>query len=192
MTTASYQFTVAIRPPLAKNVKNTNLLVTGDAGVAVTGGKTGYLPESGYNFALSARPGVGQPQQAGEVMVIVFGAPSRDASQETAAKLAKWAWSAFDWTSASSTPVMFNRNLSKGDKGADVRALQKFLNAHGAVITATGPGSPGKETELFGELTHAALKRFQEQHTDRILKPQGITQGTGVLDVMTRSVMNGG
>ena len=192
MTTASYQFTVAVRPPLAKNVKNTNLLVTGDAGIAVTGGKTGYLPESGYNFALSAKPGAGQPQEAGEAMVIVFGAPSRDASQETAAKLVKWAWNAFDWKSASSTPVTFTRNLGKGDKGADVRALQKFLNTHGAVIARSGPGSPGKETELFGELTHVALKRFQEQHPDIILKPQGMTRGTGVLDFVTRSVLNGG
>jgi serine-type D-Ala-D-Ala endopeptidase (penicillin-binding protein 7) len=190
MMTASYQFTVAVKPPLAKNVKNTNLLVTSDAAVTVTGGKTGYLPESGYNFALSAKPGAGQPATAGEVMVMVFGAPSRDASQQAAATLSKWSWNAFDWQAPSSTRVLLARNLGKGDKGADVNALQQFLNTHGAVITTSGAGSPGRETELFGTLTQDALKRYQQTHAAAVLAPQGIATASGYLDVVTRAYIN--
>lgn len=187
MTVPSYQFNVASK---AKNVKNTNLLVTNDPSVIVTGGKTGYLVESRYNFALSAKPGPGQPAAAGEVMVMVFGAPSRDDSQDSAADLAKWAWNAFDWQSASSTLVIFPRNIGKGDKGADVKALQKYLNTHGFVITASGAGSPGKETDLFGDLTRVALIRFQEAHAEEILTPQGKTNGSGYLDFSTREFLN--
>lgn len=190
MTTPAYQFTVATKPVLSKNVKNTNLLVANDPSVIVTGGKTGYLVESRYNFALSAKPGVGQPTTGGEVVAVVLGAQTRDDSQAAAATLAKWAWNAFDWQSPSSTPVTFTRALMKGDKGADVKALQKYLNTHGAVITTTGGGSPGKETELFGELTRVALARFQEAHAAHILTPQGKVKGTGVLDFETRAWMN--
>ena len=51
-----------------------------------------------------------------------------------------------------------------GASGADVRALQQFLNAQGFVISKTGPGSPGSETSLFGALTKAALGKFQLAH----------------------------
>lgn len=187
MTSASYQFKVA---SLAKNVKNTNLLVTTDPSVIVTGGKTGYLVESRYNFVLSAKPGPTQPQTAGEVAVLVFGAPSRDDSQVTSANLAKWAWNAFDWKTATPMTVTFTRNLGKGDKGADVKALQKFLNTHGAQITASGAGSPGNETELFGDLTRVALIRYQELHAKEILEPQGKKKGTGYLDLATRAFIN--
>ncbi len=187
MTVPSYQFTVA---STAKNVKNTNLLVTQDPSILVTGGKTGYLVESRYNFALSAKPGTGQPQNAGEVMAIVFGATSRDASQDAAATLVKWSWSSFDWQSASSSAVLLPRNLGKGDKGADVKALQKYLNTHGAIIASSGAGSPGKETDLFGDLTRTALVRYQELHAADMLAPQGKTKGSGYLDFLTREYIN--
>ena len=190
MTVPSYQFTVAAKPALAKNVKNTNLLVASDSSIIVTGGKTGYLVESRYNFALSAKPGPGQPPEAGEVLAIVFGAASRDDSQAAAASLAKWSWNSFDWQSTSSTTITFTRSLMLNDKGPDVKRLQQYLNTHGAVIALSGAGSPGHETDLFGPLTRTAFIKFQEARAVDILTPQGITKGTGVLDILTRSYLN--
>jgi peptidoglycan hydrolase-like protein with peptidoglycan-binding domain len=46
--------------------------------------------------------------------------------------------------------------------GSDVKDLQVFLNSLGFLISQTGPGSPGDETEFFGERTRDALSRFQE------------------------------
>ena len=55
----------------------------------------------------------------------------------------------------------FARDLTVGSRGEDVRALQRYLNAHGFALASTGPGSPGAETDLFGLLTRGALARFQ-------------------------------
>jgi serine-type D-Ala-D-Ala endopeptidase (penicillin-binding protein 7) len=190
MTTGNYQFTIASPKKVSKNVKNTNLLVFGNPDVIVTGGKTGYLEESKYNFALSASPGQGMPQNAGEVAVIVFGANTRDGSQQAAATLAKWAWNSFDWYASSSVPIVFPRTLALGDKGADVKKLQQWLNAHGFIIAKTGAGSPGKETELFGALTQTAIKKLQEAHAADILAPQGRLTATGAFDMLTRAFLN--
>ncbi len=56
---------------------------------------------------------------------------------------------------------IFTRNLTKGDYGADVKELQKFLNTNGFIVSATGTGSKGNEGTLFGPATLAALSRFQ-------------------------------
>jgi hypothetical protein len=61
--------------------------------------------------------------------------------------------------------------LRIGSNGSEVRLLQEFLNNNGFVITKTGPGSPGRETEIFGELTDRAVKRWQAQN---LLTPDGI------------------
>ena len=71
----------------------------------------------------------------------------------------------------------FTRNLSLHATGADVKALQQFLNANGFVIAKTGAGSLGKETTLFGTLTYKALVKFQ--------KSLGWS-GTGFFGPMTR------
>lgn len=55
----------------------------------------------------------------------------------------------------------FTRDLTVGSTGDDVKALQVFLNTHGAVIAATGAGSPGMESMYFGGLTKAALAKWQ-------------------------------
>lgn len=60
--------------------------------------------------------------------------------------------------SSSST---FVRSLGLGAAGGDVRALQEFLNRNGFPIAATGAGSLGNETNVFGPLTRSALVRFQ-------------------------------
>ena len=55
----------------------------------------------------------------------------------------------------------FTMNLTLGSKGSEVKALQQFLNSHGAQIAASGAGSPGMESEYFGALTKAALAKWQ-------------------------------
>jgi lysophospholipase L1-like esterase/uncharacterized OsmC-like protein len=54
------------------------------------------------------------------------------------------------------------RRLALGDRGEDVRSLQKFLNSIGFILDTTGGvGSPGHETSIFADKTNNAIKRFQ-------------------------------
>ena len=47
------------------------------------------------------------------------------------------------------------------DQGGDITELQHLLNLTGFSVAATGYGSLGRETTVFGPLTYAALVRFQ-------------------------------
>ena len=76
----------------------------------------------------------------------------------------------------------FTRNLYTHMEGEDVRELQKFLNAHGFVITQTGDGSPGLETTTFGNLTYSALIRYQAS--------AGINPASGFFGPITRERVN--
>lgn len=84
----------------------------------------------------------------------------------------------------------FTKNLQIGDVDPEVKLLQEFLNSKGFLVSESGPGSPGKETELFGAGTKSALIKFQEANADYILKPYGLTLGTGFLGEGTRSFIN--
>lgn len=42
-----------------------------------------------------------------------------------------------------------------------VQQVQQMLNAAGYTLASSGPGSPGQETSLFGDLTRAAVRSFQ-------------------------------
>lgn len=102
-STASYTFKVLNASP--KNnlhtIKNTNtLLVDEDNGLYVTGGKTGYLDEAKNNLIVRLRPSQGERSK--ELLVVVFGAETRQSLFDEAARLARWSWSAYDW----STPTV--------------------------------------------------------------------------------------
>lgn len=75
----------------------------------------------------------------------------------------------------------YTRDLEIGMSGEDVRMLQKFLNANGAIIASTGAGSPGNESNYFGALTRAALARYQVAHA--------ITPAAGYFGPRTRAQM---
>jgi len=60
--------------------------------------------------------------------------------------------------------------------------LQEFLNNNGYTIASSGVGSKGRETTIFGNLTQAALKRYQSAN--------GLTV-SGIVDSLTRAKMSG-
>ena len=84
-------------------------------------------------------------------------------------------------SSASVCPYAWTRSLSSGSTGADVMALQKFLNADAAtqVAAAGNAGSAGMETEYYGPATAAAVSNFQVLYRDSILTPVGLVKVPG-------------
>jgi hypothetical protein len=87
--------------------------------------------------------------------------------------------------SVTSTAVhLFKTDLTAGSLGSEVKALQQFLNTHGYTITASGAGSPGNETTIFGAATRAALVKYQTAHN--------ITPATGYFGAKTRASVNSG
>jgi len=76
----------------------------------------------------------------------------------------------------------FVRDLTLGSKGDDALALQKFLNAQGFTLAASGPGSPGNETDFFGSLTQSALAKYQAS--------VNISPAVGYFGPITRSHIN--
>jgi peptidoglycan hydrolase-like protein with peptidoglycan-binding domain len=88
-------------------------------------------------------------------------------------------------TTPSTSPAVqysFTRDLERDMEGADVRALQVFLNTHSFLVAQSGVGSPGNETTFFGPATQAALIRFQ--------KALSITPAAGYFGPKTRAAVN--
>ncbi|MDO8655271.1 MAG: peptidoglycan-binding domain-containing protein [bacterium] len=75
-------------------------------------------------------------------------------------------------------------NLFFGMKGSnEVRCLQQELKQADVY-------PEGYVTGTFGQLTQAAVIRFQEKYRTEILAPFGLTQGTGYVGPATRSKLN--
>lgn len=91
--------TVVRRTPVQIPITSTNTLLRDGIAHAfdVQGGKTGYLDESGYNFALSvARDGH-------EVIVVVLGSAGNSERFRDARVLADWTFQQYVWTSSTSS-----------------------------------------------------------------------------------------
>jgi hypothetical protein len=82
-------------------------------------------------------------------------------------------------TAASSSARAFTRNLQLHDSGADVHALQEYLNGAAFTLAASGPGSPGNESDYFGLATYQALVLFQAA--------RGISPASGYFGPLTRA-----
>ncbi len=88
------------------------------------------------------------------------------------------------------SPDVLSMNLSMGMEHPQVYLLQKTLNAKGYVIASDGPGSPGNETQKFGALTRAAVKKFQCAAM-QICDGDEHTNGYGFVGAKTRAALIG-
>ena len=85
---------------------------------------------------------------------------------------------------------LITKNLKLGDIDPEVKILQQYLNKKGFLIAASGPGSPGQETEKFGAGTKEALIKFQEANAEILLTPFGLKEGTGIVGDLTKKLIN--
>lgn len=79
----------------------------------------------------------------------------------------------------------FNTNMSKGDTGIEVVALQVALQKEGFDISASEI-----QNSQYGDYVTQAVKSFQEKYAADILSPLGLTQGTGKVATATRNKLN--
>jgi hypothetical protein len=94
-------------------------------------------------------------------------------------------------TTPATSCTSFAVDLKKGSTGADVKALQMFLNGSAdTMVAATGAGSKGMETMTFGPATAAAVSKFQVKYRAEILTPAGLVNGTGYFGPSTRAQAN--
>ncbi len=85
-------------------------------------------------------------------------------------------------TTTGGSSYTFTNDLTIGSTGTDVMELQKFLNAKGFQVSASGAGSPGQESTYFGALTASALARYQAANN--------IAPAVGYFGPMTRANVN--
>lgn len=78
----------------------------------------------------------------------------------------------------------FTLNLRRGDRGREVRELQRCL----ADLPEIYPH--GVISGYFGDKTRDAVIRFQEKYRETILDPQNLARGTGVVKIGTRAKLN--
>lgn len=76
---------------------------------------------------------------------------------------------------------LVTRDMGIGKTGEDVKSLQKYLNANGYTVSASGVGSLGNESTTFGGKTKLALTAFQ--------KTNGIVPSTGYFGPLTRKLL---
>jgi ABC-type transport system substrate-binding protein len=78
----------------------------------------------------------------------------------------------------------FKSTLQKGSTGVEVKELQKCLAQFSDIYPS------GEINGNFGDKTVAAVIAFQEKYAAEILKPAGLTKGTGSVSSATRKKLN--
>jgi serine-type D-Ala-D-Ala endopeptidase (penicillin-binding protein 7) len=96
-TTTQTAYVDVLNRGTSKKMINTNWMLYKPAydDVYVTGGKTGYLIESGWNVVVTLRPNSTDTDR--ELLLVVFGAGSRVESFNDTKRLAEWAWQTHEW-----------------------------------------------------------------------------------------------
>lgn len=84
----------------------------------------------------------------------------------------------------------FTKDLWYQMKDVEVKILQRFLNLKGFIVSDSGAGAVGQETDYFGPKTKQALIKFQEAYKSNILTPIGLNFGTGFFGPQTRNFIN--
>jgi len=84
--------------------------------------------------------------------------------------------------SAEQKQLTFERNLSLGTRGDDIKALQEILIKGGV-----WERPDVKATGYFGSITREAVIKYQEKYASEILEPLGLVKGTGFVGSSTRS-----
>jgi hypothetical protein len=179
ITERTHTFSVSL-PPAEKGVWSNVSFYTSSTGVCDTYDAEGFVtPEgTGSSGVIFSVGGSVPPAQMNVVTTAT--SPSAPVQPVSPSKPVVNSADAPPLTVAPKTN--FTRDLSLGSTGADVRALQVWLNTHGYVIVSSGPGSLGNETTYFGERTRQALVRFQQA--------QGITPTAGYFGPKTRGMIN--
>jgi len=90
-------------------------------------------------------------------------------------------------TLADNLTYSFTLNQKFGDRGEAIRELQIKLNKLGYLVSSSGPGSLGLETDYFGSATQRALIKYQLEN-GIILNDQD--PGAGLLGPKTRASLN--
>jgi hypothetical protein len=97
-----------------------------------------------------------------------------------------WSSAQSEVTGAGAAILSAVNGLSYGAVSSEVLKLQKMLNAAGFTIAESGPGSSGNETTKFGDLTRAAVRKFQCAK-DIICSGSEATTGYGLVGEKTYS-----
>ncbi|MBI5794066.1 D-alanyl-D-alanine carboxypeptidase [Candidatus Uhrbacteria bacterium] len=96
-TSTSVKYITDLTQGTTKKMTTTNWMIYKPEydDVYVTGGKTGYLVESGWNFVVALRSSKADKDR--ELLIVLFGADSRSDSFVNAERLADWAWEVYGW-----------------------------------------------------------------------------------------------
>ena len=78
----------------------------------------------------------------------------------------------------------FRKTLRRGDKGDEVRELQRCL------ASIQGIYKHGVISGYFGEKTKESVIKLQERYRETILDPQNLTRGTGAVKAATIAKLN--
>src|SRR3989344_239955 len=190
-STSSFTFTASISATVPVTPSSSTCPLTTSSTSSGGGGPVGLIGSSGGGGGGSATPAstpattpISTPMTPvsgltiTQVEAILSLLSSFDADAATLASVRSVLYGQAS-TGTGTAESTFARNLELGMSGADVKALQVYLNTHGYVVSSSGPGSPGNETSKFGGATRAAVIKFQ--------KANGITPAVGYFGPKTRA-----
>ena len=148
-----------------------------------TPGPSGSIPNIVVTMQPSAATTLGSSQTPAEKIAVLLAQLS--ALQETLSKIKKGNGTS---SSLGSPPISYGacpviaRTLSRGTRGSDVLALQKFF------LTQDGNFGADYATGYFGAMTEAALKQWQSEHK-LVSSGSPNTTGWGVVGPKTRAAL---